>query len=165
MSLPRKVLEKYITPGCTFIETGSRCGLSLIRAAECGASKLLGCEVDLLYAHVCAAVLHGEVPYAPGMVYPVESIKFLRQIGSREGDTDVVFLDAHTETASPVIQELNEIHSWSKRPQAILIDDLRCMSGWKVEADTLSKLLVNMGYKVSYEDGVEPRDIMVGVMP
>lgn len=168
VSLPRKVLEKYITPGCVFIETGTRWGDTCIRAIEAGAKEAWTCEADKLIAGI--AQLHcddlcGERVH----VKKLASVPFLRSSGLEvwtDHSNTVVFLDAHTESYSPVIEELNIIQEqWNTLPKAILIDDLRCMNGWGILVDRLQGKLLDMGYRVGYEDGVEPRDIMVGVMP
>lgn len=164
MSLPRRVLEKYIKGGCTFIETGSRWGDTLIRAWETGGMYgAFGCEVDSLMAAI--AQLHVADVSGKISVEHAESTAWLRGFVTREANAgSVVFLDAHTETHSPVISELNVIHSWAAKPRAILIDDIRCMAGWDVDYTVLYKMLQDMGYKVHYEDGVRPEDVMVGTL-
>lgn len=160
MSLPRKVLEKYINPSGVFVETGSRWGLTLVRAIECGAIGAYGCEREILYAGIANAILSDVSPDNTN-VENCDSSTFL----SCSFSACAVFLDAHTETESPVLEELDLIAKWPNKPDAILIDDLRCMKGWGVLVDRLQGKLLDMGYRVGYEDGVEPRDIMVGVMP
>ena len=165
MSLPRKVLEKYVKDGCAFIETGSRWGDTLIRAMETGGAYCaFGCEVDGLYAGV--AKMHVADYSNKISVDHQDSVTWLRGFVERKGNVgSVVFLDAHTETRTPVISELNVIHSWEVRPRAILIDDIKLMEGWGVDYTLLFKMLMDMGYRVHYEDGARPEDIMVGVMP
>jgi hypothetical protein len=164
MSLPRKVLEKYIKGGCTFIETGSRWGDTLIRAWETGGMYgAFGCEVDSLMAAI--AQLHVADVSGKISVEHAESTDWLRGFVTREANAgSVVFLDAHTETHSPVLGELKVVNTWKAKPYAILIDDIRCMEGWGVDPMDLFVTLQDMGYKVSYEDGVEPNDIMVGTL-
>lgn len=164
MSLPRKVLEKYITPGCLFVETGARWADTSIRAIELGAHFAETCEIDPLLASIAQLHANDATRGNYVRVNNVESIPLLLNYGLEVIDhaSTVVYLDAHTETHSPVLGELEAINTWRSKPKAILIDDLRCMKGWGVLIDRLQGKLLDMGYRVSYEDGVEPRDIMVG---
>lgn len=163
MSLPRGVLEKYITPDCIFIECGSRWGDTLLRARELGAFHAVGCEADNLYAHLGEA--HVKEKFSLCSVLHMKSTFFLQATWDNDRKDKIVFLDAHTESSSPVMEELELLDKWEQKPKVILIDDLRCMQGWGVLVDRLQGKLLDMGYRVGYEDGVEPRDIMVGVMP
>jgi hypothetical protein len=162
MSLPRKVLEKYITPGCVFIETGTRWGDTCIRAIEAGAKFAHTCETDTLMATI--AQMHcDDLTDECVNVQHMDSGAFIGFSGLETSqDKTVVFLDAHTDTSSPVLKELEYIRRWVCPPSAILIDDLRCMHGWGVDLLTLKAKLEAMGYAVGYEDGVVARDIMVG---
>lgn len=164
MSISREVLAKYIKPGCTFIETGARWGDSCIRAIEAGAKCAWSCESDRLMATIaqmhCEDVANGKV-----VIENLDSVAWLSHSGIevlQTHDNSVVFLDAHTDRESPIVNELNAIKSWRGKPFAIIIDDLRCMPGWGVDSDFLMQALVHMGYKVKLEHGVEPFDIMVG---
>ena len=166
MSLPRKVLEKYIRPGCLFVETGARWGDACIKAVEAGARHAHTCETDQLMATI--AQMHCDDLVGHNVtVQCMDSETFLGFTGLEKThynhrDT-VVFLDAHTETSSPIIKELGFIDRWASKPGVILIDDLRCMKGWGISIDDLMAILIRMGYQVSHEEGVEYMDILVGV--
>ncbi len=166
MSLPRRVLEKYITRGCLFIEVGARWGDSCIRAIEAGASAAGSCETDPLMATI--AQMHcDDLTGEKVNVECCDSVTYLGYRGyekSPHHESDVVFLDAHTATSSPVLQELDAIRTWKSKPRHILIDDLRCMYGWGINAGEVRAKLEEMGYRISFEDGVEPNDIMVGTL-
>lgn len=157
VSISREVLAKYITPGCTFVETGTRWGDSCIRAAELGAGSIYTCEADPMMYVTANCHLADVIKGCYFEVHQQESVEFLRECVA-----DVVFLDAHTEAHSPVIEELKAIAGWKIKPRVILIDDLRCMEGWKVSSKDLLKAIRAIGdCQITYEDGVEPNDILV----
>jgi hypothetical protein len=165
MSLPRKVLAKYIKPGITsFRECGSRWGDTLARAMEEGAGDARGCEADSVLASL--GFIHAKelCPSGYAVVHHLCSAAFLKSEATAKGKEILLFLDAHTETRSTVLEELDIVSRWDVKPYAILIDDIRCMKGWGIDPSKLAGILVDMGYKVSYEDGVEPNDIMVGTL-
>jgi hypothetical protein len=163
MSISREVLAKYIKPGCRFIETGTRWGDTCIRAVELGAHEVWSCEADSLMAviaqlHVNDAIRRSDVI----RICEGESVRFLNA-GFPAGDNtnSVLFLDAHSGDSSPVIQELDAVCKWKSAPKAILIDDLRCFDLWKVDKTRVFKILIDMGYRLSFESGVCPEDILV----
>lgn len=164
MSLPRKVLEKYVKPGCRFLETGSRWGDTLARAIEAGAASAEGCEIERFMAVIADMHVQELCPKGNAGICGVDSIRFLTSEPTVKGLDTVLFLDAHAENSSPVLVELDAVSMWERLPSAILIDDLRCMKGWGIGLDALHGRLIDMGYKVSYEDGVVTNDIMVGTL-
>ena len=162
MSISREVLAKYIKPGCVFVETGSRWGDTCIRAIELGAKLCWTCESDSLMAGIAQAHVNDATKGAV-FVLNVDSKCFLMDgfhVWGRRGDI-IVYLDAHTETSSPVMEELLAIDHWGSKPAVILIDDMRCMNDWKVSEHVLCGRLEGMGYRLSREDGVVKGDILV----
>lgn len=159
VSISREVLAKYITPGCVFVESGCRWGDACIRAAELGAGAIYTCEIDSQMAAIARHHLADAIKKAHFEVDNVESVEFLREnIASRA----IVFLDAHTETYSPILDELKVIAEWKFKPSVILIDDLRCMDAWHVSSKDLLKAVRAVGEcEITHEDGVEPNDILV----
>lgn len=160
MSIPRTVLAKYIKAGCEFRECGSRWGDTLIKAIELGAARAMGCESDTLYAIVGHQHVSEACPKQNAIIYNLDSLEFLKCTKSTNA---VVFLDAHTEFTSHVLEELGVISTWDEKPTAILIDDMRCMAGWGIEPALIYSKLGSMGYKMKWEDGVAPKDILVAV--
>ena len=162
MSISREVLAKYVRDGDIFIECGSRWGDTLMRAVECGAHAH-GCELDPMLAGI--GEKHVSEAFNGKKVIDIrcqDSVYYLRSwISTPPNAQLVVFLDAHTETESPVIQELNVIAQWMTKPKTILIDDMRLMPHWKIETGTIYTMLGDMGYKLSREPGVVPDDILV----
>lgn len=165
MSLPRATLARYITPGCTFVETGTRWGDRLIAAYELGAEMLFSCEtdaamLDIARRHVADAV-RGDVPCD---IRGWQSVQMLDALKDQSAKDAVVFLDAHTETESWIGEELAMIAGWKNKPRIILIDDVRLWKGWGVDRSDVIAILATMGYAANYADGIEPGDVMVGTL-
>lgn len=167
MSLPKEVLAKYVSPGCLFIESGTRWGDTVLRAVEAGATKVLSCESDELFATIArmhvADVLREKVDRVT--VSHGRSDKLLALwSGPRPGERAVVFLDAHSESTSPVLHELAAIKGWKLKPHAILIDDMRLYREkyWGVsDTDIIAAInAIDPLYKIRYEDGYVPGDIL-----
>lgn len=167
MSINREVLAKYIKPGdCIFLETGARWGDTCIRAIECGAVIANSCESDPLMAKI--AQLHtDDATRGTGIIGVIESdsVEFLSDASRswpwQNNDKTIVFLDAHTDRKSPVLQEIEAIGLWKSLPKVIMIDDLRCFQDWGIDKGDLYQRLISMGYKLSFESGVAPEDILV----
>lgn len=167
MSISREVLGKYIKRGDLFVETGARWADTSIRAVELGAHFAETCEIDPLMASIAQLHANDATKGNYVRVSAIPSVKMLLECGldtlhRNEAET-VVYLDAHTESSSPVLEELRAIKSWRSKPRVILIDDIKLMAGWGVDYAGLYKMLMDMGYRVHYEDGVRPEDIMVGI--
>lgn len=162
MSLPRATLAKYISPGCRFVETGTRWGDTCIRAAELGAAVVFSCESDGIMAAIAQEhIADQRLEDTECVVIHCDSVDFLSK---RICAADVIFLDAHTASNSPVIKELNAIACWVNKPRVILIDDMRLMGGWGIYQGDLRLHLEHMGYDVSYDRGIEENDVMVGTL-
>lgn len=162
MSLPREVLAKYIKPGDVFVETGTRWGDTCIRAAELGASGVFTCEIDPEMKSLAERHLQDAAPMFKNRVLLIveldDSRNFLKNIKG-----DVVFLDAHGGSVSPVVDELAAVNKWAVKPRVILIDDMALMPGWGVTSLELVVKLTEMGYMTHFEDGARTEDILVGV--
>lgn len=163
MSISREVLAAYVKPGCTLIETGTRWGDTCIRAIELGASLVYTVEVEAYQANI--AELHiGDALRENSKkvtVYNEKSVAFLGR-AFLVGEPLILFLDAHTGVDSPVLEELAVVATWAVKPDYILVDDLRCMSGWGISEKQLRDAISLCGsYMFSYERGVEPNDILV----
>ena len=160
MSISREVLSKYITKGCTFIETGTRWGTTCVRAFDLGANPIYTCERDPLMSNIAQLHLR-DIDALAFTVTEEESPNFLEGMYFYGGGS-VVYLDAHTEFHSPILQELKEIAKWENTPSVILIDDLRCMEWWGVKYEQIIEAIEKIGkYKIGREDGVVEGDILV----
>lgn len=167
MSISREVLAKFIRPGCTFLESGSRWGTTLIRAADCGAAHLWGCEWDGLLYGITNAMLEEVLAHSNASLsgFSLDNAEYWWRGMSGWGNDAAVFLDAHSETSSPILKELAAIASWgNSKPRVILIDDMRCMEGWGIQRQQVLDAIAKIGdYRISYEDGAVPADILAAV--
>src|SRR3990167_7053423 len=138
MSISREVLAKYITPGCTFIETGTRWGDTCLCAAELGAAHVLSVEADPLIQAIAVRHLQDVMAKYPSCAWRVhlgDSAEWLMMFKQFHETPLVVFLDAHTESESFLLYELESIRHWPDhlRPSRILMDDRRLWVGWGIE--------------------------------
>ena len=171
VSISRQVLAKYITPGCTFIETGTRWGDTCIRAAELGATTIYTVEADPLMRAVAQVHLFDALPrFGTNAIISGIGACSPEWLGFQDNDWEwdtrrVVFLDAHTENTSPLLEEVRILLAWKKPPSVILMDDRRLWSGWGIEESAVKQLCVDMGAtEWKLEDGaMHPNDIAVAV--
>ena len=167
MSLPRETLARYITPGCTFIETGARWGDSLIRAAELGAAHVYSCESDGIMAaiareHAQDVLARMDIDLE---VSGQDSETWLPDIADGMDEPVILFLDAHTSHESPILKELSAVkREWQPKPAIILIDDVRLFRSkqWGISLDDVLAAVRAVGdYEISYDMGIQPEDVLV----
>ena len=170
VSISRQVLAKYITPGCTFIETGTRWGDTCLCAAELGAAHVLSVESDPLMQAIAMRHLRDGMAKHPSCIWSVslgDSAEWLMLFRQVHASPIVMFLDAHTESVSYLLDELVSIQNWPAQlcPARILIDDRRLWSGWRIEESVVKQLCVNMGATdwVLEDGAMHPNDIAVAV--
>ena len=163
MTISRDVLGKYLRPGDVFYETGTRWGDTMIKAAELKASSIHSCELDRRQYEMASAHIDDAIPPGKGVwsIENMNSLSFLRLRKDQIDKNAVVFLDAHTDTYSPVMQETTILLGWNVPPRIILIDDIRCMKTWEVDVNVMVRKMTKAGYTIHYDDGVVPNDILV----
>ncbi len=164
----RGTLFKYVKPGMTFIETGTREGNTVAMALELGAVKVITTENQRPRYEAACQRFKGDTRVE---LHHGESYKVLDEVILPKLETSAVFwLDAHTTgKLSPIIYELNAIqratHKNPKRIHTLLIDDVRCYkrSEWQVSLGELMDAItaINPRYTLYMEDGYEPWDILV----
>lgn len=163
MTIARETLTKFLAPGDAFYETGTRWGDTVIKAFELQAAEVYSCEMDpkqwsMAVLHVADAAPRFKGKY---QIFNMEAIDFLCSQALKAPPGSVVFLDAHTDTYSPVLGELDMITRWPNRPKTILVDDMRCITAWGVKLADILKPLETAGYSINYEDGIVANDILV----
>ena len=175
MSISRETLAKYISPGCFFLETGTKWGDTAIRAKELGAAYSWTIERDSLMAALAHCHCNDALPYtrygcvvfrviccdSPAALYDPSAIEYIAE-GNRQGRRTVVFLDAHDEHKSPILRELEAIAEWQGKADVILIDDRRCWDGWGIQEQQVRDAIAKIGqYDIGFDTGVAPEDILV----
>ena len=147
-SLKKEILEKY--PNKYFVETGTHVGNSVQLALDCGFEKIITMEIN------------------PEKVEHAKALKLL-------DDRATFWLDAHWddgpqgEYLCPLPIELEEIQKTSIKNHTLLIDDRRLFGvdnttwGYTIDEDGILESIsdINLDYKISYEDGCVPDDIIV----
>ena len=166
MSLPRETLARYITPGCFWVETGTRWGDTTIEAVRLGASHAVTIEHDRIFAALASQHIEDALRARAREVYVnfADSAAVLRHMLSAKNPT-VIFLDAHTEHESRVLGELMAVKdSWEHKPTIILIDDVRLFRSrqWGISLDDVLAAVRTVGdYEISYDTGIQPEDVLV----
>ena len=165
MTISKETLAKYLKPGDIFYETGTRWGDTVIKAFELQVREVHSCENNLEQYKMAVAHVEDAAPRYKGLwsIECMDSVSFLAFRTAETQNNVVVFLDAHSDTASPVVEEVDILLRWAVLPKTILIDDLRCMEAWKVNLRKLEQKLSDAGYLIHYEDGVIPKDILVAI--
>jgi len=171
MTISREVLGKYLKPGMSFIETGTRWGDGCVRAADLGAAEIYTCESDFLMKGLADAHMRDTILRAKYSVYCLDSPKFLREVSSRKASGNcVVALDAHDSNQSPLLEELEAIQEWQNehgvawKPKVILIDDMCSMEYWHIDFEDIHNRLQAIGdHDGIWEDGRRERDIYAAV--
>jgi hypothetical protein len=174
VSIARFILENYILPlprGTVFIESGARWGDTVIKAVELGAKYATSCEIDILQHAMAWVHVNDALPNNPRWsVQQASSPRWLREhsLACYRNEPDlVIFLDAHAERQSPLLDELKAIAECGREPLAgltLLIDDVRIIKSgaWGFGMAEVFAAISEIGpCEVSYDVGVEKDDILV----
>jgi hypothetical protein len=171
MSINKDVLIKYVCDN--FVETGTCNGETVQLALDCGYKNIYSVEIDPTLYGKCVKRFEG---LSNVHLYLGDSFNVLPAI-LKDIDTKATFwLDAHIldvstvkgKYACPIIPELNMIVEHSVIHN-ILVDDRRIFKDngiayWEnvKEREIAEAILKTNKYKISYEDGYTPKDIIVG---
>lgn len=153
-----------------FVETGCFVGEGIQLALKSGFEAVYSIEIfEKFYNHCQIAFANNpKVNVVLG-----DSSKDLYDLIQYIDEPITFWLDGHFsgegtgrgEVEFPLIEELEQIKQHHIKNHVLYIDDIRC---WKNYSDKLNldlvkvKVLeVNPSYTISYEDGVEPNDILV----
>src|SRR3990167_6467702 len=174
MSISRDVLQKYVKPGTTFVETGTRWGTTALRAIDCGARIYVGCESDWRFAFSAKEMLcevfarlleRREIKITVVHCESKNLLSYATQFfKDRTSDEKMmVFLDAHTDSHSPILDELAAIKGWNPEPDLLLVDDVRLFrSGqWGITLEQVIDSIDRIGrYEYGCENGYRSEDIL-----
>lgn len=160
-----------------FIEAGTHKGGSVELALNCGFEKVYSCEPALIRFNFCKDKFEKEIKEERVVLEAKSSKEFFRDILPSIDGEAVFWLDSHKDDnvsgledlpPCPIFDELKEIKKHSIKTHTILIDDIRIFKsgdGWgrSVSLEKIKKelLKINSDYKISFEDGREPNDILV----
>lgn len=161
MSANKGLFAKY--PNRVFIETGCLHGNGIQQALDEGFEMIYSIELLYEYFYKCSERFKHNL----NVLVVLGDSRFKLEPVLRLIDEPCTFwLDAHIGSeSSPLLEELRIIKEHPIKTHTILIDDLR---DWKMKRngfDTsvlIEKLKeINPEYKIEFEDGYKPKDILV----
>lgn len=167
------IFKKYRSFSSVFIETGSYLGDGIAQALAEGYSEVHSVELSPSYYEHCRR----RFKLDPRVhLYLGDSSEVLPMILAGLGGSAVIWLDGHfsggdtawKDSNTPVLRELAAILDTRRSNHVIMIDDIRCCGtevfDFLTKDDLLEGLrLINPDYRISFEYGAEPGDIMVAV--
>lgn len=168
----KDVFAKY--PNKYFIESGSYRGDGIKMALEGSFEEIYSIELSPHLYEICYTMF-AETPKVHVLFGDTAQVmpELLKQI-----DAPATFwLDGHYswsqtargDTNTPILQELESIRNHPIKTHTILIDDVRQFGTVEFDFveldDIIQKILeINPNYKIHYEDGYVPNDILVAVI-
>jgi len=162
MPIKIETLKKYINKN--FVETGTATGNTSLNALSVGFEEIWTTEVDEERIPICKERLNDidKIHF-----YTNDSREFLKNVVKNINGPITFWLDAHTNSWSPILEELDIIISNVKETPCILIDDVSLFNSYKVKKKKVKKKLLQIcsDYKIYYENGggksSKKKDIMV----
>lgn len=168
-TMSEALMKNYSNP--YFFETGTADGCGVELALKSGFEKVFSVEIkpDLYEQNVARFkkyIDQGRVILLLG-----DSLKLLERTLLEIDKPTTFWLDAHHDSGiqgekrCPLYEELEAIRGHSINTHTILIDDRRMFGKWWGEGITEESIrerikLINQDYKIVYEDGIAPDDII-----
>ena len=151
-----------------FIETGTWLGEGVQKACNAGFEQIFTIEIDTTQYLLTKKDLHSKGYLRNTEMLLGDSVDLLPGIIKSLDAPATFWLDAHPIDDSmsfcPLYEELEIIKESGVENHVIMIDDVRMFGSWLDvdEQKVKEKLLdINPDYKITYEDGHIPNDIMV----
>lgn len=159
-----------------FFETGTADGDAVRLALEVGFEKIFTVEIDEELYKKNIKKYKKEIKAGKVFMFLGDTFKLMPEIIEKHIDKKCTFwLDAHQDFGPsgvkrcPLIEELEYIKTKNHLGHTILIDDKRMFGTWwgtglneQMVIDKLKEL--NQEYKISYEDGCVPKDIITATL-
>lgn len=170
-TLKKNVLEKYLNP--IFFETGTYIGDSVKLALEVGFNKIISFEINKELQDKNILLFEKEINEGKVELHLGDTLLMMGDIVSKIESPTTFWLDAHFdfgvcgEKKCPLYEEISFISSSTIKNHTILIDDVRCFGsgnwGLGITKEKIIKEIKNINpeYKIKYEDGLVPNDILV----
>ena len=172
-TLSKSVLGKYKND--IFVETGTLWGEAIEVALECGFKKVYSMEIDPEKVKFNRDKFKKEIEDGTVEIIEGDTFKVFKDVINKVDAPATFWLDAHWdgdvlgEYKCPLPFELEALLSHPINTHTLLVDDRRIFgkanSNWGGDLD--EKLLIeamtdiNKNYKISFEDGCIPDDIIV----
>jgi len=171
-SLKKEVLEKYLNK--YFVETGTHIGNSVQLALNCGFEKIITMEINPEKVESAKKRFSKEIEEGKVIILQGDTVETFKEALKLLDGPATFWLDAHWddgpqgEYLCPLPIELEEIKKTSIKNHTLLIDDRRLFGldgttwGHTIDEDGILESIfdINEKYKISYEDGCVPKDII-----
>ena len=150
MPITQMVLNNYISDN--FIETGTATGGTSLNALQIGFKEIWTVEKCDDRIKICENKFKDKKNIH---FYAGDSRKFLKNILQYINGSVTFWLDAHTNSWSPLLEELAIIKENMEIVPIILIDDVSLFGAYKIKKKDVKKRLLNIcpDYQISYENG------------
>ena len=172
-SLTGEVLSKY--PNKYFVETGTNIGNSVQLALDCGFEKIITMEISTKKVEYVKERFSKEIAEGKVIILQGDTTNLFKD-AIKDLDAPTTFwLDAHWDDGPrgkylcPLPIELECLLNHPIKEHTLLIDDRRLFGvegttwGHTIDEDGIMESIfdINKDYKISYEDGCIPNDIIV----
>tara|TARA_B100000925_G_C21956047_1_gene451240 strand:- start:497 stop:1036 length:540 start_codon:yes stop_codon:yes gene_type:complete len=172
-SLKKEILEKY--PNKYFVETGTHIGNSVQLALDCGFEKIITMEINPEKVEHAKERFSKEIEKGRVTILQGDTVETFSKALKLLDDRATFWLDAHWDDGPqgkylcPLPIELEAIQKTSIKNHTLLIDDRRLFGlsgttwGHTIDEDGILESIadINKFYKISYENGCVPNDIIV----
>lgn len=172
-SLKKEVLEKY--PNKYFVETGTHIGNSVQLALDCEFEKIITMEINPEKVEHAKTRFAKEIEDGKVTIFCGDTVDIFPEAIQSLDAPATFWLDAHWddgpkgEYLCPLPIELEALLNHSIKEHTLLIDDRRLFGvdgttwGHTIDEEGILESIfdINPDYKISYEDGCVPNDIIV----
>jgi|TARA_A100001388_G_scaffold274637_1_gene258618 hypothetical protein len=172
-TLSKSVLSKYKND--IFVETGTLWGEAIEVAIECGFKKIYSMEIDPEKIKFNKKKFKKEIKEGTVEIIEGDTFKIFKDVISKIDSSATFWLDAHWdgdvlgEYKCPLPFELEALLSHPIKKHTLLIDDRRLFGvegttwGYTIDEDGIMESIsdINKDYKISFENGCVPNDIIV----
>ena len=159
ITLPRDLLREYKEKhgAEVFIETGAYRGDAIHMAVALGFKDIRSVEIDPDLYNLVRERFEN-IPHV--YLWLGDSVMILPEMLKGVVGRTIFWLDAHI-NETPLLQELEIIANMDSKDHIIMIDDMRCLSGWMgTQAGFVPEAVmkINPDYIISYRDSSMYKD-------
>ena len=175
-TLKKSVLDKY--PNQIFVETGTLWGDAIQLALDCGFQTVYSIELDPRLVKSARARFAEQIDRGQAGILEGDSFDIFPQLVQLLEEPATFWLDAHWDGGTlgkykcPLPMELEALLAHHIKTHTLLVDDRRIFgqpnSNWGQninESEIIATIKqINPNYKISFEDGWVPNDIIAAVI-
>lgn len=158
-----------------FVETGSYLGNGISQALDAGFEQIYSIELAQHFYEIC---LHSFASFPNVHLFYGDSATSLSEVLTQIHGPATFWLDGHYswgntargKTNTPILMEIESIGKHRVKIHTILVDDIRQCGTVEFDFIELSEIIdaimrINPHYKISFEDGGFPNDVLVAEVP